>query len=148
MGCFSRRAVFFPVARFLGLALATVRFIVAAFATLRALRRFAEVPLRNFARFCTFDRFLRLAMIVLFRLRCPHVMDESPPTLAEQGSKVMAKFVPLQIAGEQTITVYVNVDQIRYLRPGSAGRTTIHFDSHDTLVVLENPEHIAAVGGR
>ena len=68
MGCFSRRAVFFTVARFLGLALATVRFLVAAFAILRALLCFAEVPLRNFARFFTFDRFLRLAMIVLFRL--------------------------------------------------------------------------------
>jgi hypothetical protein len=52
------RATFFAGAG-LGLALAAVRF--AAFATLRALPRLAE--LRSFARFCTFDAFLRLAMI-------------------------------------------------------------------------------------
>jgi len=44
----------------LGLALATVRFAGAA---LRALRSLAEVPLGSFSRFCTFDPFLRLAMI-------------------------------------------------------------------------------------
>jgi hypothetical protein len=66
-GCFSRRAAFFTGAR-LGLALATVRFLVADFATFRGLPRLAEFPLRSFARFCTFDRFLRLAMIVLFRV--------------------------------------------------------------------------------
>lgn len=60
----------------------------------------------------------------------------------------MAKFIPLRIPGEQALTVYVNVDQIRFLRPGSAGRTTIHFDSDHTLLVIENPEQIAAVGGR
>jgi hypothetical protein len=60
-GCFTFRAAFFAGAC-LGLALATVRF--AAFATLRALARLAEFPLCNFARLCTFDPFLRLAMIV------------------------------------------------------------------------------------
>jgi hypothetical protein len=61
-GCFIRsfRAAFFTGAR-LGLALATVRF-VAALDTLRAFPRLAELPLRCFAR-CTFDAFLRLAMI-------------------------------------------------------------------------------------
>jgi hypothetical protein len=44
----------------LGLALATVRF---AGATLRALPRLADFPLGSFARFCTFDAFLRLATI-------------------------------------------------------------------------------------
>jgi hypothetical protein len=43
------------------LVLATARF--AAFATLRALLRFAEFPFRSFPRFCTFDPFFRLAMI-------------------------------------------------------------------------------------
>ena len=70
---------FFTVAR-LGLALATFRFVafaLADFATLRALPRLAEFPLRSFARFCTFDRFLRLAMIaplvgVRFRLSARH----------------------------------------------------------------------------
>src|SRR5215468_9026477 len=59
-GCFTFRAVFFTGAG-LGLALATVRF--AALATLRALLRLAEFPRRSLARLCTFDPFLRLAMI-------------------------------------------------------------------------------------
>jgi hypothetical protein len=58
----SFRAGFFTGAR-LGFALATVRFLVAAFATLRDLPRLAELALRSFARFCAFDPFLRLAMI-------------------------------------------------------------------------------------
>jgi hypothetical protein len=57
-GCFIRRTAFFAVR--LGFALATVRF-GATLDTLRALLRLAEF-LRSF-RFCTFDRFLRLAMI-------------------------------------------------------------------------------------
>src|SRR5271166_4113687 len=64
-GCFTFRAAFFTGAG-LGLALATVRFVGfprADLATLRALPRLAEFPLRSFARFCTFDAFLRLAMI-------------------------------------------------------------------------------------
>jgi hypothetical protein len=68
-GCFtcstSLRAGFFSVAR-LGLALATAGFVafpLADFDTLRALLRVFEFPLRSFARFCTFDHFLRLAMI-------------------------------------------------------------------------------------
>jgi hypothetical protein len=64
-GCFIRRAAFFTGARF-GLALATVRFVGfprAALATLRALPRLAEFPFVRFARLCTFDAFLRLAMI-------------------------------------------------------------------------------------
>jgi len=60
-GCFTFRAAFFAGAG-LGLAPATVRFVAfpfAAFVTLRALPRLAELPLRSFARFCTFDCFLR-----------------------------------------------------------------------------------------
>jgi hypothetical protein len=55
-GGFTFRAAFFTGAR-LVLALA------AAFAALRALPRLAEFPLRSLARLCTFDPFLRLAMI-------------------------------------------------------------------------------------
>ena len=57
-------AGFFTVAR-LGL-VATVRFVAFALAdldALRALPRWAD--LRSFARFCTFDRFLGLAMIAI-----------------------------------------------------------------------------------
>jgi hypothetical protein len=57
-GCFTFRAASFTGAG-LGLALAAVR--RAALDTLRALLRLAE--LRSFAPFCTFDAFLRLAMI-------------------------------------------------------------------------------------
>ena len=59
-GCFTFRAAFFTGAG-LGLALATVRFAVLA--ALRALLRLADFVLRSLARPCTFDPFLRLAMI-------------------------------------------------------------------------------------
>jgi hypothetical protein len=63
IGCFTFRAAFFTGAG-LGLALATVGFVAfAALDTIRALGRLVEFPLRSFARFCTFDAFLRLAMI-------------------------------------------------------------------------------------
>jgi CheY-like chemotaxis protein len=63
-GCFTFRAPFFTGAR-LGLVFATERFVsFAALATLRALPRLADFPLGSFPRFCTFDPFLRLAMIV------------------------------------------------------------------------------------
>ena len=58
----------------------------------------------------------------------------------------MAKFISLQVPGEQA-PVYVNADQIRYLRPASGGRTTIHFESNHTLQVLQNPVYISQVGG-
>jgi hypothetical protein len=64
-GCFTFRAAFFTVAR-LGLALATVRFVAFPLAdldTLRALPRVADFLLGSFPRFCTFDRFLRLATV-------------------------------------------------------------------------------------
>jgi hypothetical protein len=58
-GCFTFRAAFFTGAG-LGLALATVRFVALALADLVALRALPRVA--EF-RFCTFDPFLRLAMI-------------------------------------------------------------------------------------
>jgi len=58
-------AGFFTVAR-LGLALATVRFVAFALPDLDALRALPRLAdLRSFARFCTFDRFLGLAMIAI-----------------------------------------------------------------------------------
>jgi len=57
------RAAFFTGARF-GLALAAVRFAAFARADLRALPRLAELPpFGSFPRFCTFDFFVRFAMI-------------------------------------------------------------------------------------
>jgi hypothetical protein len=61
-GCFTFRAAFFTGAG-LGFAFATVRFVGFARAALRALPRLAAFPLRSLARLCTFDPFLRLAMI-------------------------------------------------------------------------------------
>ena len=57
-GSFTFRTTFFTDGR-LGLTLATL-FACAAF---RALPRLGEVRFGSFPRFCTFDRFLRLAMI-------------------------------------------------------------------------------------
>jgi hypothetical protein len=66
---FTFRAAFFTGAG-LGLAVAAVRFVAfAALDTLRALPRAADFALRSFARFCTFDAFLRLAMIAPLVLR-------------------------------------------------------------------------------
>src|SRR6516162_1895375 len=59
-GCFTFRATFLTGAG-LGVAFATARFAVLA--TLRALPRLAGFALRSLARLCTFDPFLRLAMI-------------------------------------------------------------------------------------
>jgi len=65
-GCFTIRAAFFTGAG-LGLALATVRFVAFAdFATLAVLPRLAEFPLCSLALLCTFDPFLRLAIIAPF----------------------------------------------------------------------------------
>jgi hypothetical protein len=69
-GGFTFRAAFFAGARF-GVALATARFATFALDTLRALPRLAKFPLRSFARFCTFDGFLRLAMIAPLGWRFP-----------------------------------------------------------------------------
>jgi hypothetical protein len=60
IGCFTFRATFFAGVG-LRLALAAVRF--AALATVRALPRVAVFPFGRFPRFCTFARFLLLAMI-------------------------------------------------------------------------------------
>src|SRR5262249_26457734 len=61
-GCSIRRAAFFSSARF-GLALATVCFAAFARRDLRAFPDVVEFLLRSFPRFCSFDFFLRLAMI-------------------------------------------------------------------------------------
>jgi hypothetical protein len=69
-GAFTFRAAFFNGAGF-GLALATVRF-----AALRGLPRLAEFPVRSLTRFCTFDPFLRLAMIAPASGWCSNASDQ------------------------------------------------------------------------
>ena len=81
-GCFTFRAAFFGAG--LGLALATVDFV--ALAALRALPRLAE--LRSFARFCTFDAFLRLAMIDPLVLR----NDTTVQVAARCQTRVITRF--------------------------------------------------------
>jgi hypothetical protein len=88
---FTFRATFFTDAG-LGLALATGRFVAfAALAALRALPRLAEFPLRSFARFCTFDAFLRLAMIDPLVLR----NDTTVQVAARYQTRVITRF-PLE----------------------------------------------------
>jgi hypothetical protein len=88
-GRFICRATFFTGAR-LGLALATVRFVAfprADLATFRALAR-AAVPLSSFPRFCTFDAFLRLAMMDLLVLR----NDTTVQVAARYQTRVITRF--------------------------------------------------------
>jgi hypothetical protein len=67
--CFTFRAAFFTGAG-LGLDLAAIGFVAfAALDTLRGLPRLAEFALRSLVRLCTFDPFLRLAMITPFGFR-------------------------------------------------------------------------------
>jgi hypothetical protein len=79
-------AAFFAGVR-LGLALATAR--LAALATLRGLPRLADFPLGSFPRFCTFDFFLRLAIIVPWSgwcfPRCQHYSIERPKRHAQMS---------------------------------------------------------------
>jgi hypothetical protein len=82
-GDFAFRTAFFAGAG-LGFALATVRFAGAA---LRALPRLADFPLRSFARFCTFDCFLRLAMIRPALVGGPQrLMSDQKGTAMDQAS--------------------------------------------------------------
>jgi hypothetical protein len=95
-GCFTFRAAFFTGAG-LGLALATVRFAFAALDTLGGLPRLAEFPFRSFARFCTFDAFLRLAMIdplVWFVLCATHwwQIKRRPANLAPTYQQMIPEF--------------------------------------------------------
>jgi hypothetical protein len=91
----SFRAAFFTGVR-LGLALATVRFVAfprADLDTLLALPRVAEFPLGSFPRFCTFDPFLRLAMIeppVL--VGAPQSIDAGSPSPGNLSNELSPDF--------------------------------------------------------
>ena len=96
-GCLIRsfRAAFFTGVS-LGLALATVRFVAfprADLDTLLALPRVAEFPLGSFPRFCTFDPFLRLAMIdppVL--VGAPQSIDAGSPSPGNLSNELSPDF--------------------------------------------------------
>ena len=53
----------------------------------------------------------------------------------------MAKFVPLT-SKTQKVTLYLNVDQVRHLRPQTSGGTTIYFGDQQSVMVEED---VAAV---
>jgi hypothetical protein len=92
-GRFIFRAAFFTGAR-LGLALAIVRF--AAFATLRALPRLADFAPRTLARLCTFDPFLRLAMIF------PPVLGGASTRALTQHGRVPAT-KPIELSTDRVV---------------------------------------------
>jgi hypothetical protein len=51
----------------------------------------------------------------------------------------MAKFVPLTLMSKtQKMTLYLNMDQVRYLRPQTSGGTTIHFGDEQSVMVEED----------
>jgi hypothetical protein len=95
----------------LGLALGAVRF--AALDTLRPLPRLAEFPLRSFARFCTFDAFLRLAMITpLVSLSASnHVRFWHKADISRLSSDVRFWGYPPPPPEPEVSTVYVGEDE-------------------------------------
>jgi hypothetical protein len=104
-GGFTFRAAFFTGAG-LGLALATVRFgAFVALDTPRALPRLAE--LRSFAGFCTFDAFLRLAMIAPLVLR----NDTTVQVSARYQTRVITRFHGFAVLMSASRAVNFDLDQ-------------------------------------
>jgi hypothetical protein len=57
----------------------------------------------------------------------------------------MAKFVLLELPGAHGDVAHVNVDRITYMRPvesSQPGRTTLHFNHKQTLVVEVDAQRI------
>jgi hypothetical protein len=58
----------------------------------------------------------------------------------------MAKFVPLTLMSTtQKMTLYVNMDQARYLRPQTSGGTTIYFGEEQSVMVEEDAATVASM---
>jgi hypothetical protein len=58
----------------------------------------------------------------------------------------MAKFVPLTLMSTtQRVTLYVNMDQARYLRPQTSGGTTIYFGEEQSVMVEEEAATVASM---
>ena len=56
----------------------------------------------------------------------------------------MAKFVPLTLMSTtQKLTLYLNMDQVRYLRPQTTGGTTIYFGDEHSVMVEEDAATVA-----
>jgi len=126
-GCFT--SGFFTGAR-LGLALATVRFATFAFAdleTLRALPRLAELPLCSFARFCTFDPFLRLAMIhPQFHWRSATIQPSTSRQTIKRELSTDRSFEPVPCSTTVTrITATQGINWFAVVAPSSIGNGAV-----------------------
>lgn len=55
----------------------------------------------------------------------------------------MAKFISVDIPSNNgDVHALVNIDQIRYIRPGSKDKSTIHFADDHSIVVNGDPASI------
>ena len=59
----------------------------------------------------------------------------------------MATFVVLTDSGNDS-HIAVNLDQIRFVRPGSNGTSIIYFDNEQALPVRESSENIARLAAK
>ena len=58
----------------------------------------------------------------------------------------MAKFVTLTLMSKtQKATLYVNMDQVRYLRPQTSGGTTVYFGDEQSVMVEEDAAAVASM---
>jgi hypothetical protein len=58
----------------------------------------------------------------------------------------MAKFVPLTLMSTtQKVTLYLNMDQVRYLRPQTSGGTTIYFGDEQSIMVEEEAAKVVSM---
>jgi hypothetical protein len=57
----------------------------------------------------------------------------------------MAKFVPLTFMSKsQKVILYLNMDQVRYLRPQTSGGTTVYFGDEQSVMVEEDAAMVVA----
>ncbi|MFY9837341.1 MAG: hypothetical protein WAK55_12895, partial [Xanthobacteraceae bacterium] len=64
------------------------------------------------------------------------------------GRSSMAKFVPLTLRGDQKLTIQVNLDEVRVLRPSPNGGTNVTFDDAHGVLVEEDSDRILRLGER
>jgi hypothetical protein len=64
------------------------------------------------------------------------------------GRILMAKFVPLTLKStSHKLTLYLNVDQVRYLRPQTTGGTSVFYSEDQSVIVEEDAATIASMAG-
>ena len=64
------------------------------------------------------------------------------------GRNTMAKFIALTLRSEQRLTIQVNLDQVRVLRPSPDGGTNVMFDDPHCVLVDEDPDRILRLAAR